>query len=201
MKPFILLTLLSLAVPGFSQTGYVKLDNDSVFAGYIRRYVAIAGADNGYEIWKTKNDKHPRRFSIRDIREYVIKKDTFRVFHNFQPFHDHDMYYEVLEVKAEQRGKVDLYSILTKNAQPMSTPGGLSVMIRLPDKKIGKSLILFFLENPQTGFVRGLPVDGEELKEALRDFFPDRYIERYEQEKGKIAYKSVPGLVRLYNSR
>jgi hypothetical protein len=57
------------------------------------------------------------------------------------------------------------------------------------------------LENPETGFVSGVPSRREEMLEKLRDFFPERYLARYEEEKQEITYKTLKEMVVFYNSR
>ena len=200
----ILLTVLlamTLSVSS-AQNGYVILDNDSTITGFLKYYTSIHDGEPGIELWKTKTDKNPRRIPKRLIAEYAIKKDTFKVFYQFQPFHDSDAYFELVEGKLESRGKINLYIITNYPASNrISTYTGGGIVPGILDEAMGNHAHLYVLENNSTGFYKGLPAKKEKLQEALLDFFPDRYISKYAEVNGEIKYKTIPEFVKLYNSK
>ena len=59
---------------------------------------------------------------------------------------------------------------------------------------------MYLIEDRTTGLLKAIPSRKDELKEALLDFFPELYIIKYAEVKGEINYKSLPDLVKLYNS-
>jgi hypothetical protein len=70
-----------------------------------------------------------------------------------------------------------------------------------PNESLENHTYKYILEDKQTGYLRALPSKKEKLLESLADFFPEKYIAKYEEVKGKIKYKSIPALVELYNSK
>lgn len=202
MKILFLIVLVISTLSVFGQNGYVKLDNDSTLNGYLRYYVSNKDGHQGIELWRTKRDKNPLKIPKQRINEYAIKKDTFKVLHQFRPFHDSETYYELVDAKLKSSGKVNLY--LIKNNQNammvgMYTGGGLvPVLITV---SLGGYDYMYILEDKQTSFLKALPSKKEKLFEALLEFFPERYIRKYQEVKGEIRYNSVYDLVKLYNSK
>ena len=86
MRSVILIALTLLVHSTWGQNGYVKLNNDSTLVGYLKYYHSIQDGSLGIEFWQTKKDKNPRKISRQVIDEYAIKKDTFKVLHQFKPF-------------------------------------------------------------------------------------------------------------------
>ncbi len=157
---------------------------------------------HGLEVWKTKTDKNPRRFPKTTIAEYAIKKDTFRVIHQFKPFEKTNTYFELTEARALSRGKVNLYIIDNyANPQRVSTYTRGGLIPALIDESMGNYTYMYLLEEVETGFLKALSSKKEELKETLVEFFPEKYISKYNQVKGGINYKAIPDLVKLYNSK
>jgi hypothetical protein len=199
----LLLTILTFSSFKLSgQNGYIKLDSDSTLVGYLRYYVAIKDGHQGIELWRTKKDKNPLKIPKRAISEYAIKKDTFKVLHQFQPFHGTQTYFEVVDAKLKSRGKVNLYIIENyQNVNRVSTYTGGGLIPAIIDESLGNHTYMYILEDKKTGFLKALPSKKEKLKESLMDFFPEKYIIKYDEVKGEISYKSVPDLVELYNSK
>jgi hypothetical protein len=79
------------------------------------------------------------------------------------------------------------------------TGGGL--VSAIIDIRMGNFKDLFAAENTSTSFIKSLPSEKKKLKEALLDFFSDRYIVKYKELKEKIAYKTIPPFFKLYNSK
>ena len=185
-----------------AQNGYIKFDNDSTIIGYLKYYTSVSDGYPGIEFWRTKKDKDPLRIPKWKINEYAIKKDTFRVLTQFKPFHDTPTYFELVEAKRMSSGKVNLYIIPNyQNANRVSTYTGGGLIPALVDESLGNHTFMYLIEDKTTGLLTALPSKKEKLREALLFFFPERYIARYVELNGEIKYRSLPEVVRLYNSR
>lgn len=193
----ILLTMATTQLWG--QRGYIKLDNDSIFSGFLRHYKSYKDGHEGYELWKTKTDKNPRKIPIQLIKEYAIKEDTFKILHQFKPFPEDRLYFEMVDAKVESRGKVNLYSIDNYRRIYMasfSTAGQLP----LNNFQYMKETI-YILEDNKNGFLMALPNAKAELERSLVDYLPEKYLKKYIEVNGKIKYKTIPDLIKLYNSK
>jgi len=146
----------------------------------------------GYEVWKTKTDKNPRKIPAYAIKEYVIKEDTFKILFDFMGF-------SMIDAKIIARGKVNLYSIeyLEPSYGVYVTTGPAPGTSTLSSKPV----IDFVLEDPQSGVMLVIPKNKRKIEESLAEFLPLRYVTRYGEVKGKIKYKSIPDVVKLYNSK
>jgi hypothetical protein len=193
--------LAILGTSAYSQNGYVKFDADSVVTGYLRYYTSTRDGQ-GIELWRTKKDKDPLKLKKSDIIEYAIKKDTFKVLHQYKPFQETQTYFEVVDARLKRRGKVSLYIIDNyQNPNMVSTYTGGGLVPAIIDASMGNYTYMYILEHAPTGFLRALPSKEEELKEVLLDFFPERYVIKYAELNGEIRYNDIPALVDLYNSR
>ncbi|WP_276374931.1 hypothetical protein [Chryseolinea sp. H1M3-3] len=196
----IILILPTFALIG--QNGYIKLQNDSTLTGYLRYYTSIKDGHQGIEFWRTKKDKEPLKISKQRINEYAIKKDTFKVLHQFTPFPDNETFFEIVDAKLKSSGKINLYIIDNyQNVNRVSTYTGGGIIPAIVDESLGNYTYIYILEDKETGFLKALPSKREKLLESLADFFPEKYIKKYDEVKGKVNYRSVPALVKLYNSK
>jgi hypothetical protein len=185
----------------WAQKGYVLLDNDSILSGYIRYYMSAKDGHQGFEIWETKHDKDPQKIPKATVREYAIKNDTFKIFRQYAPFPDRRIYFEQVDAKLLESGKINLYAIEIAQPTPIPTPdGGASVSVAIRVYPWQQPYI-YILEDKKSGFHKALPSDREDLKETLMEFYPERYVIKYDEVKGKIKYSEVPDIVRLYNSK
>lgn len=206
MKILFLIAMTFLTFSLFGQNGYVKLGNDSTLIGYLRYYVSSKDGHQGIELWRTKKDKEPLKIPKRIINEYAIKKDTFKVFHQYSPFQNSKTYFECVDAKLKSSGKVNLYTIenyqKTTGAGAGTSIGGVSIAVSvIIDENMGGYTYIYVLEDKEIGFIKALPSKKEKLKESLLDFFPEKYLVKYDKVKGEIKYKSIPDLVKLYNSK
>jgi hypothetical protein len=197
-----LLILLFALIPKIlpAQNGYVKLkDNDSTLVGFVRTYIAANGLQ-GVEVWRTKKDKDPLKIPKPEIHEYAIKKDTFRVLHQFKPFLHTRTFFEYVDARVLSNGKIKLLIIDNyQNAARISTYTGGGLVPAIIDEAMGNYTYMYVLEN-KDGY-SALSSRKTELKETLLDYFPDKYIEKYIEVNGQIAYKSITDLVTLFNSK
>lgn len=186
----------------FAQYGYVKVEKDSVIKGFIKPFREVINADEGLEIWKTKKDRSPSKILKRHIQEYAIGKDTIKVVHDYTPFSDEDFYFDNVDARYVRRGKLNL--LIIKNfkqfkAVPIHTPSAMLLLI-IP-KKIGEISYIYILEDKKSRQFRAMPFNQKDLREALLDFFSERFLQLYEQKIEGIKYKSLPKLIEFYNSK
>jgi hypothetical protein len=171
MKRLMLIIAILVNSPVCGQEGYIKLLNDSTLHGYLRKYVSFQDSHQGFELWRTKNDKSPRKIPKVDISEYAIKKDTFKVLQQYRPFDNQKTYFEIVDALLISRGKVDLYVI-----SQVSTRGGGYVSGGISAPTITTATEIYVLEDKDSNVLKALPLRKENLKEALKDFFPEGYI-------------------------
>ena len=60
---------------------------------------------------------------------------------------------------------------------------------------------IYILEDSKNGFLTAIPNAKEELETKLADYLPEKYLRKYTEVNGKIKYKTIPELVKLYNSK
>lgn len=201
MKYLIVAVLLVSAVNTYGQNGYVNLKDGSTFIGFVRRYVAISDGHPGLEVWRTKTDKNPMKISKKDIVEYAIGKDTFKVFHQFKPFVDSNTYFECIDARRKSSGKVNLYILPLQNTASVSSYTGGGLIPAIIDEYVGNYPFFYVLEDEKLGYLSAVSSKKELLHETLLDFFPEEYVTKYVEVNGEIKYKEVPKLVQLYNTR
>lgn len=203
----LLITFFSFSVSG--QNGYVKLiDSDSILVGFIRKFTPGTEKYLGLELWRNKKDKNPLKIPLSNVKEYAIKKDTFRILRNFKLYEDRNDYFDLIEAKIISNGEVNLFIVDNYRNQARqfmlsqpAFPNDPQTMTRfMIDQSRGNLPYVYILEN-QSGFIKTLPTNKEKLKTALLDFFSERYLQKYEELKEEIEYKTIPALVKLYNSK
>ncbi|MBX2967533.1 MAG: hypothetical protein KF845_15430 [Cyclobacteriaceae bacterium] len=202
MRWYLVILLVALSFNLYSQNGYVKISSDSIMIGFVKRYTSHMDGSKGLEVWRTKNDPQPIRVKMSSIYEYAIKKDTFRILHDFIPFASEKIYFETVEAQVISTGKVTLLKINALNDRKRSTQ---SMIIYTGERPVSvmtfrENNYTYVLEEPGTDYLRALPYEQQKLLETLKEFFPERYLIRYKEEKGAIVYSKVPALVKLYNS-
>lgn len=193
--------LLLINTKSIAQFGYVKLGKDSILKGYIKPFRTAADSKDGLEVWKTKSDKKPIKILKVNIQEYAIGKDTVKVLHDFEPFSGEDLYFQNADATYTSRGKINLLTIKDYRnfaliARQMPLPVGLYIVF----KRVGKFPFIYVLET-KSGLIKAMPSENAELHQALLDFFPESFLQRYEKEKKEIKYKNLPELIEFYNSK
>lgn len=201
MRWFLLTILPLVGFNLFGQNGYVKVSSDSTIVGFIKRYTSHMDGSRGLEVWRTKKDPQPVRIKMSTIYEYAIKKDTFRILYDFSPFTSENIYFESVEARVVSTGKITLLKIEGyHNPNSISNYTGGGLVPALIDMGLENYSHMYILEEPENDYMRALPGKQQKLLEVLKDFFPERYLTRYKEEKGTIKYSEIPALVKLYNS-
>jgi hypothetical protein len=211
MKLLLFLAQLIFAFQTLSaQNGYVKFkDSDSTLVGFVRPYIPVVQGPHGLEVWRDKRDPEPIRISKAEIAEYAINNDTFRILHQFKPFPSASTFYEYIEAQIVTRGKVTLLSIVNYNDPGSATiyMGGGLVPVAIDmiawrndiQRIMGAQSKMYVLEN-RNGYSAVSP-KKKELKVILLDYFPDKFVVKYESVYGEVNYRHLDDMVRFYNSK
>jgi hypothetical protein len=199
--------LLFFCTSSFAQNGYVKFDKDSVLTGFIRMYTAPGNKKEFLEFWKTKNDRQPIRIDRRDIVEYAIRKDTFHVLRNFQPFPSEDIFFEVVDARIIRNGRIQLLKMKnpyyrTDHIVAGGLAGGVvvAVSVSLMDKVTNVPYILA-LREPSNGYIRAVPKKAELFDEVMSDFFSEKAITSFVKNKEELKFRTLVEFVDYYNAR
>ncbi|MBI1770138.1 MAG: hypothetical protein HY015_00110 [Bacteroidetes bacterium] len=203
---FLFCGLILLNFRAQAQYGYVKLETDSFIRGFIRPFRDVVTAEEGLEIWKTKNDRKPTRIFKESILEYAIKKDTIKILHKFTPFLDDDLFFDKVDARYIQRGKINLLKVrnpqyraqgLMIPSQPSMAP---AMMVVIPTK-FGEYPFIYILEDPKNDKFVAMPPKKKDFRESLLIFFSESFLSRYEQKYGKIKHKTIQKFVEFCNSK
>jgi hypothetical protein len=180
MKAVITFAILTVSLRLVAQNGYVILnERDAPIIGYLKYFHAISDGQQGIEVWKTKKDKDPLQLKMSQIFEYAIKKDTFRILHNFKPFPRTSTYFDIVEGEIVARGKVNLLLIKNyQNPSRVSTYTGGGLIPAIIDESMANYSYMYVLEDP-SGYLRAVSPKDEQFKDALLDFFPEGFISKY----------------------
>lgn len=200
MKVFLIIFLTALSIPCQAQFGYVKLFGKSAREGFLRSYKSLDDGQPGIELWLTKQDKNRVKYPLANIEEYAIKKDTFKILHQFSPFEESKTYFEVAEARRKVSGKINLYIIDNyANANRVSTYTGGGLIPFIIDESMGNHTFMYILEERETGHLKALPAKKEELLTVLAEFLPEEHIASFKESNGNIRYRAIPDIVTAYN--
>jgi hypothetical protein len=192
-----------------AQNGYIKLkDSDSTLVGFVRPYMSVTNAPGGLEFWRNKKDKDPLRIPKTEISEFAIKTDTIRVLHQFKPFEEVQTFYEFIEARVVSRGKVSLL-VVTNFSDPDRissftgggiVPAALDATVGYTVEKVMNLHSKMYVLEDRNGYAAVAP-QRERLRESLLDYFPDKFVEKYEATFGEVTYRTLDEMVKFYNSR
>jgi len=178
-----------------AQNGYVITNTDSLIEGFLKYKRSFETKKFEIELWRTKKDKNPLHYSLTSIKEYAIKKDTFRVVQNFHPFPDEDLLIDVLELSLIVRGKLSLYSTfeLKNNYYLIRVHIGSGPT---PPPIPQDQQIIYIIEDDNGNVVALHRRDFETTLTRFLDY--ERYSRKVKTKK--FRYKDIPELIRLYNN-
>src|SRR5688572_28184973 len=112
MKITLLLMLLTtLSASLHAQNGYVKFNKNHVVKGFVRIHNEGRVHEHQIEIATSKDDPAPKRYHKKDVVEYAIQNDTFRILKKFFPYDVEEIYYEIIDAKVIRSGDVSLLQI------------------------------------------------------------------------------------------
>ncbi len=188
---------LSISSKLFGQRGYIKLKNDSILIGFLRLQTSFMDGHPEIELWKSKNDKNPKVYKKVLLKEYAIKKDTFRILQDFKPFEDKETSFYIIDAKLIIGGKVELLQVKYTKAAPLVPIGAIgSVSFTLFLREIPNPF--YVLNDPSTNYMAGVR-SGKTFSSTLSEFFEDNFLHHYSGRFGKIHIKDLKKLVQYYN--
>lgn len=197
--PLLFIFVLLINAGLFGQNGYIKFHKHSIAEGYVSIHEAKKIHEQQIEIRQSEDDPHPKHYHKKDIVEYAIMKDTFRILKDFYPYEIQEIYFDLVEARVIQSGKISLLRI--DNAHQMiSKSAGGSVSSEFHDETATKVPHMFVLHDTENNYFRGIPTRKEKFEEVIPDFFSDNVLALYEKEHGKIHYKDLEKLVKFNKS-
>jgi hypothetical protein len=200
MKTFIsTLTLFLSAFSLSAQEGYIKFNKNSMVKGFIKVHTAHQSGEHQIEYHETKEDPQPKRYHKKDIMEYAIKHDTFRILKNFYPFDIEDFYFEVVDAKVLRSGKVNLLGVDSRHHTISNYSGG-GLLSALLDESLAHLPYVYVLHDSENDYARGIPSKKDKFREYMIDFFSEEIIAGYEKEKGTLHFRDLEKFVVYYNS-
>jgi hypothetical protein len=184
---------LTIAV---GQNGYIKFRNNQVLPGFVKVHYATSAHEHQVEIALSKDDPAPKRYHKKDIIEYAIHQDTFRILKEFYPYDVEEIYYEVIDAKVLRSGKVSLLQI--HNSYSSLDKG---VFETFHDQSPSQIAYFYVLQDSASGFARGVPPKKEKFKQALKEFFSDEVLLAYEKIHGPVHFRDLDKLVAYCNTQ
>lgn len=197
MTPIILL---------FAQNGYLITENGEKKEGYLRYQISSENGQHEIEYWETFKDKNPKHYTLTDLKEYAIRKDTFKILKGFYPFRESETGIEMIKVSVELRGKINVYS-----GSITSWQDGKVIHYTYDGSEIGgapKSLVgygkyqnteQYWILEDEKGMIalsRDKPIS--DLIFFLKD---ENFIQSRIAKSKKFKYKKVIDLIEEYNKQ
>jgi len=195
-KFFIAVSLLLLGGSALAQNGYIKFKNNQIATGFIKVHYAATAHEHQVELSLSSNDPNPKRYHKKDILEYAIHKDTFRILKEFYPYEVEQIYYEVIDAKVIHSGKISLLEI--HNSFTTLDKG---LFEALHDQNPSQVPYFYVLQDIESGYVRGVPSKKGKFREVLKEFYSDEILAAYEKEHGAIHFKDLEKFVVFGNQR
>lgn len=200
LKTILLLFFLSILVNvSNAQYGYIITEDGSVKNGFIKYQRNFHAGHLEIELWKTKNDKAPKRYPLAGLKEYAIKKDTFRVVREFRPFEEVEHSIELIELKIINRGHLNLYETkeqLEKKSWILSRDYDLEYEFDGSYKVVNRQAAKTYIIDDHKG--NFFAVDPDNFEDDLSEFLNFEKLSKEVTTK-KFKYKHIPELIELYN--
>ncbi|MEM6526446.1 MAG: hypothetical protein AAF693_21820 [Bacteroidota bacterium] len=191
MKYIVAVMTSIIASSTFAQNGYIITKEGSLIKGFIRYQRNFHDGHLEVEVWKSKKDKNPIKYPTKRLKEYAIKKDTFKIITNYYPFKEEATFIPYIELKVESRGKLNLYSTLELNGFNWSAPA--------PNGMNGyaSQVVTYILENANGN---RLVVQRDRMIQDLDYFLDYNKFARKVSDK-KFKYRDIPALIKYYNQQ
>jgi hypothetical protein len=194
-----LLVVLVLHSTALAQNGYVKFYKHSITKGYVKIREAEKIHEQVIEFGLSENDPSPKHFHKKDILEYAIHTDTFRILKDFYPYEVSEIYFDLVEAKVIQSGKVSLLRI--DNAHHLIRQAGATeASADFHDESVTKVPHMYVLHDADNDYVRGIPSKKEKFDLVIPDFFSEEELAEYTKAHGKPHYKDLEKMVMFYRN-
>jgi hypothetical protein len=197
MKAFgSMLVLILTAYPSFSQNGYIKFNRHQKAEGYVSVFNNAHVHEHQVEIRTSPDDRNPKRYHKKDIMEYAIKGDTFRILKKFYPYEIEEIFYELVDAKVIHAGKVSLLQV--HNSYTSLDKGLFSTY---HDQNPSQVEYFYVLQDEEGSYKRGVPSKKDKFRPVLLEFFSDEAVAEYEKEYGGVHFRDLEKLVKFCNAR
>jgi len=165
-------------------------------------FVDGTAVDRGTRILLYKKPgEDPQIFYSLELKSYAIKKDTFLILQNLQPFLDDDKFFPKAEAKLEQRGKLSLFSVVieeypkTIGVEVYVVPAGPPTSHTSPGQIKQKTTyhIVFNSKNEIVG------IKSENFQEVMHELIPDAPLLLDKIDKKILKFKDLEKIITDYN--
>lgn len=185
----------------YGQNGYVKHVSNSTINGFIRQNRSIKTGELEIEVWLTKKDKNPKSYSLSELTEYAIKKDTFLILADFYPFEGKDLHFDFVPARIIESGKVDLFIISQSNYPTLSQVMGGGLIPALIDESLGNyNGPLFILRSKSKNLIGGVSNQKDEFVYSVNDYFKDNFNLMKKIINRDYKFKDLKTIVKEYNN-
>ncbi|HYC85596.1 MAG TPA: hypothetical protein VEB86_10255 [Chryseosolibacter sp.] len=198
MNKHIIFLSATLLVAGFqasAQDGYIKFRNNQLVTGKVKVHYAASVHEHQVEITPAGDEANPKRYHKKDISEYAIHKDTFRILKEFYPYEVEEIYYELIDAKVLRSGKVSLLQI--HNSYTSLDKG---LFETLHDQNPSQVSYFYVLQDTESNFVKGVPSKKDKFKLVLQEFFSEEVLAAYEKAHGPVHFRDLEKLVAFSNT-
>jgi hypothetical protein len=196
MKPLLALLLITSSILVNAQNGYIKFSKHQKVEGYVSIHKSEKANEHQVEIKLDKNDTIPKRYHKRDIHEYAINSDTFRILKKFYPYDIEAVYYELIDAKVLVSGKVSLLQV--HNSYTNLDKGMFSAYHGASPSQVP---YFYVLEDEENDYHQAVPSRKEKFRGAVAEFFNEEVIAEYEKLHGTLHYKDIEKFVRFGSAR
>jgi hypothetical protein len=193
---FVILLLMVTSFVTRAQNGYIKFNKHQKVEGFVTVYNNTHVHEHQIELRLTEDDAKPKRYHKKDIEEYAIKGDTFRILKKFYPYEVEEIFYELIDAKVLISGKVSLLQI--HNSYTTLDKGLFATYHEASPSQVP---YFYVLQDAEGNYKRGVPSKKDKLKPLLEEFFSDEVIAEYEKVHGHIHYKDLDKFVRFGNQK
>jgi hypothetical protein len=197
MKRYLtIIALIAVCLQAKGQNGYIKFSKNNVVKGFVKVHQSASTHEHHVELATSKDDVKPKRFHKKDIMEYAIHQDTFRILKDFYPYEVESIYYEVIDAKVLRSGKI---SLLQVHNSFTSLDKGL--FQTLHDQSPSQVPYFYVLQDTEANYTRGVPSKKEKFKLLVTEFFPEETLIAYEKTHGPVHFKDLEKLVVFHNQQ
>ena len=169
-----------------AQNGYIKFNKHQKVEGIVSVYNNTHVHEHQVELKTSADDPAPRRYHKKDIEEYAIKHDTFRILKKFYPYDIEEIFYELVDAKVLVSGKVSLLQI--HNSHTTLDKGLFATYHEASPSQVP---YFYVLHDQEGNYLRGVPSKTDLFRAAIEDFYPDEVIAEYEKEHGPLHYRDL----------
>lgn len=179
-----------------AQNGYIITNEDSVKIGYLKlSHSNEPSCPYNITLYLHKKDKNPIIYSLKSLKSYAYKKDTFLILKDYYVFGLQKYYKEVLILKQTMGGSIKLYETKDVIYSRFNFEIGPSPYYPTSSGSYNLEVTMFFISDNENSLVA---LDPDDFESDLNDFVDVPYCA---QKLGyrKISYDNIPRMVSYQN--